>query len=328
MKYETQDLLALRSNAAIDIGRFTIHAIESESEIACLWYRTCFNLIDNLLGRGHSAPNTDRGRPSSGSGSARTQRPTTSSEESFQYPVRQPRNAPQNNLAEADSGFAKFLKEHTSPRHQRVTAGGRVVLVDGEVPIPELKPPLKKSKEDSPRKTDVDGVASVRTQGNSGSEKIMSSSRASSNGNGLPDQPFSILGQDKVRSGETGDYLGNSDPESMPAVAASYPSLPQWQVPLLASDPYRQHQMSLSSGTYPQAVLQFSQAGQDSVAVPINPGLYQSLQANTTAWYPGVAPPFVTQGHTVQPAPPQATPLLATTFPPTGKQAGFVPTTG
>ncbi|CRG84300.1 hypothetical protein PISL3812_01601 [Talaromyces islandicus] len=309
MKYEIQDLLALRRNAAIDIGRFTVHAIEN-----------------HLLGRGCSAPNTDRGRASSGGSGRAAQHHMTSSEDSFQYPIRQPRSAPQNNLAEADSGFAKFLKEHTSPRHQRVTAGGRVVLVDGEVPIPELKPPLKKSKEDNPKKTDADTTASIRTQGNSGSEKIMSSSRTSSNGNGLPDQPFSSLGQEKVRPGETGPYLGNGNQEPMPAVAASYPLLQQWQVPLLASDPYRQHQVSLSSGAYPQPVLQLARAGQDSVAMPINAGLYQSLQASTAAWYPCGAPPFVTQGHIVQPVPPQATPLLTTTFPSTSKQPGVVST--
>lgn len=283
-------------------------------------------LIDHLLGRDHSAPNTDRGRISSGS--ARTQRPTTSSEESFQHPVRQPRNAPQNNLAEADSGFAKFLKEHTSPRHQRVTAGGRVVLVDGEVPIPELKPPFKRDKEDNPRKTDADAGTSIRAQGNSGSEKIMSSSRASSNGNRLPDRPISISGQDKIGPGESGDYLGNGSSESMPAVTGSYPFLQQWQGPLLASDPYLQHQMSLCSGTYPQAVLQLAQAGQDPVAVSINPSLYPNLQANTAAWYPGVAPPFVTQGHIVHPTPPQETPLLTPTFPSTSKQIDFISTTG
>lgn len=36
MKYEIPDLLALRSKAAIDIGKFTVHAIESESALDCL----------------------------------------------------------------------------------------------------------------------------------------------------------------------------------------------------------------------------------------------------------------------------------------------------
>lgn len=286
----------------------------------------CSDLIDDLLGHGNLAPNTDRARVSSGSG--RAQRPTISSEESFQHPVRQPRNAPENNLAEADSGFAKFLKEHTSPRHQRVTAGGRVILVEGEAPIPELKPPLKKSKEDNPRKTDANAAMTVRTQGNGGSEKVMPSSRASSNGNSLPNRSFSAWGQEKVRTGEIEASQDNINLESAPEESAPGPPLQQWQVPLLASDPYRQNQLCWSSGAYPQTVLHFTQAGQDTVAVPINPGLYQSLQTNPAAWYPAVAPPFVTQGHIVQPPASQATPLLATTFPSSNKQAGFLSTTG
>ena len=49
------------------------------------------------------------------------------------HPIRQPVNAPHSNLAQRDSGFAKFLKQHSSPTHQRVTAGGRIV--------PMVKPP-------------------------------------------------------------------------------------------------------------------------------------------------------------------------------------------
>jgi hypothetical protein len=43
------------------------------------------------------------------------------------HPRRQPRSAPSEARAQADEGFARFLQQHSSPTHQRVTAGGRIV---------------------------------------------------------------------------------------------------------------------------------------------------------------------------------------------------------
>ncbi|OJD16366.1 hypothetical protein AJ78_03465 [Emergomyces pasteurianus Ep9510] len=61
-----------------------------------------------------------------------------------QYPRRQPLNAPQGNLAQSDAGFARFLKEHASPKHHRVTAGGRIVPMNlASSPAPEFKLPAK-----------------------------------------------------------------------------------------------------------------------------------------------------------------------------------------
>lgn len=37
---------------------------------------------------------------------------------------------PPKPLVSTDAGFARFLKEHSSPKHQRVTAGGRIVPMD------------------------------------------------------------------------------------------------------------------------------------------------------------------------------------------------------
>ncbi|OAX78436.1 hypothetical protein ACJ72_07257 [Emergomyces africanus] len=63
-----------------------------------------------------------------------------------QYPCRQPLNAPQGNLAQSDAGFARFLKEHASPKHHRVTAGGRIVPMNlASTPAPEFKLPAKSS---------------------------------------------------------------------------------------------------------------------------------------------------------------------------------------
>lgn len=48
-------------------------------------------------------------------------------ERSQRKPVRQPFGPPQSSLAQQNEGFARFLKEHASPPHHRVTAGGRIV---------------------------------------------------------------------------------------------------------------------------------------------------------------------------------------------------------
>ncbi len=49
------------------------------------------------------------------------------------HPHRQPLNAPSETRVQSDDGFARFLKQHSSPTHQRVTAGGRIVPME---PIP------------------------------------------------------------------------------------------------------------------------------------------------------------------------------------------------
>ena len=58
-----------------------------------------------------------------------------SSFKNLPQPIRQPYGPPQSSLMQEDEGFARFLKNHASPPHNRVTAGGRVV------PAGPLSPP-------------------------------------------------------------------------------------------------------------------------------------------------------------------------------------------
>jgi len=51
------------------------------------------------------------------------------------FPRRQPCSPPSSSLAQQHDGFARFLKEHASPPHQRVTAGGRIVPAAGPPPV-------------------------------------------------------------------------------------------------------------------------------------------------------------------------------------------------
>ncbi|KAI5291475.1 hypothetical protein KEM52_000153 [Ascosphaera acerosa] len=72
---------------------------------------------------------------------------------SHRVPSRQPSHPPHGTLAQSNAGFAKFLKEHTSPKHQRVTAGGRIVPfeIDMKAAAPEFLLPGRKRDEGSSR---------------------------------------------------------------------------------------------------------------------------------------------------------------------------------
>ena len=74
-------------------------------------------------------------------------------------PCRQPHNAPSEARAQSDDGFARFLKQHSSPTHQRVTAGGRIVPM-GPIPAPPefnlLIDNLARGKDSSSQRQTVD----------------------------------------------------------------------------------------------------------------------------------------------------------------------------
>ena len=62
-------------------------------------------------------------------------------------PRRQPVNAPGSpgGRGQVDAGFVRFLKKHSSPTHQRVTAGGRIVPMER----PSAPPPFKVAVDNS-----------------------------------------------------------------------------------------------------------------------------------------------------------------------------------
>ena len=53
-------------------------------------------------------------------------------------PIRQPHAPPETSILQRHDGFARFLKQHASPPHQRVTAGGRIVPTGPSSPPPML----------------------------------------------------------------------------------------------------------------------------------------------------------------------------------------------
>lgn len=53
-------------------------------------------------------------------------------------PIRQPHAPPNSSVLQRHDGFVRFLKQHASPPHQRVTAGGRIVPAGPSSPPPML----------------------------------------------------------------------------------------------------------------------------------------------------------------------------------------------
>ncbi|GFF41109.1 hypothetical protein IFM46972_06432 [Aspergillus udagawae] len=127
MRYDIPTLLAMSQNVHIDLGRFSAQALG-------------YNLL-----RQHKADRSILSeRPVNGSRnvsnrSRQSQGTHSTSGPRLRHPSRQPSDPPQGALAQADVGFARFLKEHTSPKHQRVTAGGRIVPMDSQGPAPQMK---------------------------------------------------------------------------------------------------------------------------------------------------------------------------------------------
>ncbi|KAI2732400.1 hypothetical protein CBS147332_1539 [Penicillium roqueforti] len=98
-------------------------------------------------------------------------RPTRTSKKSFE-PV-----FPTN-----DAGFAQFLKKHTSPKHQRVTAGGRIVPMEPSRPSPRFggsSPMSMTSMNDDEFVVFVDGQPGTQNQATQESFTIIHSSTAS-----------------------------------------------------------------------------------------------------------------------------------------------------
>jgi hypothetical protein len=241
----------------------------------------------------------------------------------------QPQSDVQDNCTESDSGFAKFLRQHTSPKHQRVTPGGKVVDVDGKVPIPEFKPPSTKTSDDCPPKVGKETVKTINLQGTGTAKKIAQGSGTPSNSNGFKlDPPHSSGPYGRIAVGPTGTTTVPSSEEIDPQIVNLYPSLQplqQLQVPLTGSDVYRQHPLAWPPGFGP--IVQVTQAGQETIAAPSYHNYPQLLLPDITAWYQGAPQSYVNQSsilHTLSQQ--QSAPLLATVWPTVGKQGAAVPT--
>lgn len=172
MKYDIPTLLALSQNARQEIEKYRAQALG----------RTCFvlyplsqwsvlftcangylypgNLVRQRKGNSSALSERSANRSREASNLSYHSEVTSVSGPSLRLPSRQPNNPPRGNLAQTDSGFARFLKEHSSPKHQRVTAGGRIIPMDPSTPAPKMKLPVKKADPKS-----CDGAANTIPHG-------------------------------------------------------------------------------------------------------------------------------------------------------------------
>ncbi|EED23061.1 conserved hypothetical protein [Talaromyces stipitatus ATCC 10500] len=313
-RYSITELMALQDTASIDIGQFTIYALEN-----------------NLLRRQKSqktGSTTEHEPNSSGSRRADRSTTTTGSDGSFQKLSSRPHSETHDKDSDDSSGFVNFLKRHTSPKHQRVTPGGKVVQIDGKVPAPEFKPPAMKKSEDCPPKTGRNTTKPVTSLKASMEKKTGQNSGESSNSNSVR---FDTSAEhEKPVRGSAAIRTATGSEEFNPQVGGFYPtfqSLQQLQVPLMASNIYQQQQpVSWSQGFGP--IFQVMQTGQD--ALPMAGGYlnYQPfLLPDPGAWYQAVPQSFINQGTFLQGLSQQQTaPLLATLLPTVGNQGTIVPT--
>lgn len=280
--------------------------------------------LDNLLRRQKTRSTTER-EPTS-SGSRRADRSTTTSDDSFQKVTSRSQSEIHDKDSDDSSGFVNFLKRHTSPKHQRVTPGGKIVHIDTKVPAPEFKPPTMKKSDDCPPKTGKNTTKPVTSQKASSEKKTALSSSESSNSNSVR---FDTSGEhEKTARGPANIRVGTGSEKISPQVGGFYPtwqSLQQLQVPLLASDIYRQQPLPLAPGLGP--IFQVMQPGQDPLSMAGYLNYPSLLLPDPGAWYQAAPQSYINQGSILQNlSQPQTAPLLATILPTVGNQGAILPT--
>ncbi|GKZ18080.1 hypothetical protein AbraIFM66951_006536 [Aspergillus brasiliensis] len=131
VKYDIPTLLALSHNGRIDFSKFSEQAVGNN---VLRQRKTSTSVLsEQPVNRSRNTSNLSR----------QSERTLSIPEHSVFHPSRQPSDPPQSIRAHADAGFAQFLKEHTSPKHQRVTAGGRIVPMEPQSPTPKAKQPVR-----------------------------------------------------------------------------------------------------------------------------------------------------------------------------------------
>nr|XP_001398787.2 hypothetical protein ANI_1_1260164 [Aspergillus niger CBS 513.88] len=131
VKYDIPTLLALSHNGRIDFSKFSEQAIGHN---VLRQHKTSTSVLsEQPVNRSRNASTLSR----------QSERTQSVPEHSVLHPSRQPSDPPQSIRAHADAGFAQFLKKHTSPKHQRVTAGGRIVPMEPQSPTPKAKQPVR-----------------------------------------------------------------------------------------------------------------------------------------------------------------------------------------
>lgn len=197
---------------------------------------------------------------------------------SLRLPFRQPSNPPHGAPAQTDNGFAKFLKEHASPKHQRVTAGGRIVPMSPETPVPKMKIPMKRQD--------------------------ASYYRASAPTNATQSENSSRLGDDTATSSEEGLRVGNgfnatstaTELDDRAAQLAGYAGLgPQLQNPsTIPTIPFAHLQRNVALPFDGRQFFQPEHHPQNYMAYWPNHGAH-SIAPESYAWMHGFSQPSSSQ---------------------------------
>ena len=140
---------------SVACNKASVPNITTVAESDCLDYHSLFlnslwlteNLTEHIFRGSHSSSHSNAVPSSRDNGSFETfsfPPYSADSNEEITYSgtdlrdlgqaVRQPFAPPSGNLAQKNEGFARFLREHASPPHKRVTAGGRIVDRIVEIP--------------------------------------------------------------------------------------------------------------------------------------------------------------------------------------------------
>lgn len=175
-----------------------------------------------------------------------------------------------------DAGFARFLKEHASPKHQRVTAGGRIVPMNPRTPAPEFKLPVKKQEGDDPVKGTRSAAPtqcgqSIKAEGTSARDSRGDSNNNNTNTNNnftaaeFPSITGTMPGIATPLVGVDGSGLQQRIPglqQGLPQAIAMFPT------------PFLQQQFSLAPNAAQS--LQPGQVGQECVTILPNYAAYNA----------------------------------------------------
>lgn len=185
------------------------------------------------------------------------------------FPRRQPCSPPSSSLAQQHDGFARFLKEHASPPHQRVTAGGRIVPAAGPPPmfnVNSLRAPTSGSG------TQELSITPQQLCEGSGAEERFRHTAATATNNALsnaleklpPGVQHSSQAQQAITGVEADGARGNLTDGDLPSHVGSAPQIPFGSSPFVLADgsnviiqngyPYRVYWNGFQTVTEPMIV--------------------------------------------------------------------------
>ncbi|RAH44458.1 uncharacterized protein BO95DRAFT_515501 [Aspergillus brunneoviolaceus CBS 621.78] len=217
-RYDISALMGMRSNARIDVNRF------SEVGSNLLRQHSTSVLSEQSMNRSRNVSNFSR----------QSERTTAPPEPPLRSTSSQPSDPPCSHRVQNNSGFAQFLKEHTSPKHQRVTAGGRIVPMEAP---PKMKLPTyqQQQKVGDDRKCSV--VSAAENQNNLEQETLptrdtangIGASKHSSQSAGVPVDcifpPYGSFDLYLQTSGQTPNLLSAAGPSGLlPSLDMPWPT--------------------------------------------------------------------------------------------------------